>query len=83
MMAQLLYFGRLMDTLGTGEETIALPATIRDTAALRRWLDEGRGLDGALLEKTVRLAVNSEIVNDPHPVSDSDEIAFMPPVGGG
>ena len=82
-MAQLLFFGRLMDTLGTAEETIALPATIRDTAALRHWLDADRKLDGALLEKTVRLAVNSEIVTDPHPVSDGDEIAFMPPVGGG
>ena len=82
-MAQLLFFGRLMDAVGTMEETIALPAAVRDTSALRKWLDEDRGLGGALLEKTVRLAINSEIVADPHPVSDSDEIAFMPPVGGG
>ena len=82
-MAQLLYFGRLSDVTGTPEETITLPAAIRDTSALRRWLDTDRGLGGALMEKTVRLAINSEIVTDPHPVSDGDEIAFMPPVGGG
>lgn len=82
-MAQLLYFGRLMDTLGTPQETIALPATVRDTAALREWLDADRVLGGTLLEKTVRLAVNNEIVAEPHPISDGDEIAFMPPVGGG
>ncbi|RIJ18306.1 molybdopterin converting factor subunit 1 [Henriciella mobilis] len=82
-MAQLLYFGRLMDTLGRPEETLTLPTSVRDTSALREWLDRDRGLDGALLEKTIRLAVNSEIVADPHPVSDGDEIAFMPPVGGG
>lgn len=82
-MAQLLYFGRLMDVTGTAEETITLPATVRDTSALRRWLDADRALGGALMEKTVRLAVNAEIVMDPHPVSDGDEIAFMPPVGGG
>lgn len=82
-MAQLLYFGRLMDTFGAAEETITLPPNVRDTHALRQWLDNERSLDGIVLEKTVRVAVNSEIVNDPHPVSDSDEIAFMPPVGGG
>ena len=82
-MAQLLYFGRLMDTLDKAEETIPLPDSVRDTSALRRWLDQDRALEGALLEKTIRLAVNNEIVADPHPVSDTDEIAFMPPVGGG
>ncbi|WP_300394591.1 molybdopterin converting factor subunit 1 [Henriciella sp.] len=82
-MAQILFFGRLMDVTGKAEETITLPDTVRDTSALRRWLDQDRGLQGALLEKTVRLAINNEIVADPHPVNDNDEIAFMPPVGGG
>ena len=82
-MAQILFFGRLMDLTGSASETLALPSGVRDTAALRQWLDRDRALGGALLEKTVRLAVNSEIVMDPHPVSDGDEIAFMPPVGGG
>ncbi len=82
-MAQLLYFGRLIDVTGMSQETVMLPATVHDTSALRRWLDTDRSLGGALLEETVRLAVNSEIVTDPHPISDGDEIAFMPPVGGG
>ena len=54
-----------------------------DTAALRSWIDQTRGFDGALLHPSVRVAVNNEIVDDPSPVSDADEIAFMPPVGGG
>jgi molybdopterin synthase sulfur carrier subunit len=54
-----------------------------DTKSLREWLDQSRGFDGALMHKSVRVAVNSEIVDDPFPVSDADEIAFMPPVGGG
>ncbi|MEQ9527026.1 MAG: molybdopterin converting factor subunit 1 [Parvibaculaceae bacterium] len=82
-MAEILYFGRLMDVTGTPAETLPLPASIKDTNALRIWLDTERGCGGALLEKTVRLAINSEIVADPHPVKDGDEIAFMPPVGGG
>lgn len=82
-MAQILFFGRLTEVTGTPEETLALPASVRDTATLRKWLDDERGLGGALMEKTIRLAVNSEIVADPHPLNDADEIAFMPPVGGG
>lgn len=82
-MAQILYFGRLSDVTGRDAETLDIPVSITDTAALRRWLDGRIGANGALLEKSVRLAVNSEIVVDPHPVSDRDEIAFLPPVGGG
>lgn len=82
-MASILYFGRLSDVIGTGVETVDIPADITDTAALRRWLDTRMKAEGALLEKSVRLAVNSEIVIDPHPVANGDEIAFMPPVGGG
>ena len=82
-MAQILYFGRLSDVTGRDGETLDIPADITDTVALRHWLDERNAADGALLEKSVRLAINSEIVVDPHPVSDRDEIAFLPPVGGG
>ena len=82
-MAQILYFGRLSDVAGTGAETLDIPEDITDSASLRRWLDGEKSANGALLEKSVRLAINSEIVIDPHPVANGDEIAFMPPVGGG
>ena len=82
-MADILYFGRLGDAAGTMSEHVSLPASVSDTLALRKWIDGEKSLGGALLEKTVRIAINSEIVADPHPVSDGDEIAFMPPVGGG
>ncbi|MEM5516200.1 MoaD/ThiS family protein [Henriciella sp. AS95] len=82
-MAEILYFGRLSDVTGTLSEHVSLPTSVRDTSALRAWLDDRKTLDGALLEPSVRLAINNEIVADPHPVGDADEIAFMPPVGGG
>ncbi|MEO1100261.1 MAG: molybdopterin converting factor subunit 1 [Pseudomonadota bacterium] len=82
-MARLLYFGRLADATGTPLETIDLPASIADTSALRQWIDAEHGSSGALLENTVRLAINNEIASEPAPVSNADEIAFMPPVGGG
>jgi sulfur-carrier protein len=82
-MARLLYFGRLMDTLGTSVETLALPAGVADTSALRSWLDKDRQLGGMLMEKTIRVAINDTIVPEPWPIADSDDIAFLPPVGGG
>lgn len=82
-MARLLYFGRLTDTTGTAHQTVDLPSSIADTAALRQWADAEHGGSGILLEDTVRLAINNEIAEEPAPVSNTDEIAFMPPVGGG
>ncbi|GGB68268.1 MULTISPECIES: MoaD/ThiS family protein [Henriciella] len=82
-MAEILYFGRLSDVTGTFCEQVSLPASVSDTSAVRSWLDQENALDGALLEASVRLAVNGEIVTDPYPVTDGDEIAFLPPVGGG
>ena len=72
-----------MDAFGTSAETVALPAGIDDTSALRTWLDNDRQLDGTLLEITIRIAINDTIVSEPWPIADSDDIAFLPPVGGG
>ena len=82
-MATILYFGKLSSLFGELSEQASVPDRISDTALLRKWLDETRGFDGELMHSSVRVAVNSEIVADPFPVSDMDEIAFLPPVGGG
>ena len=82
-MAKLLYFGRLTDVFGANAETLALPAGVNDTSALRQWLDDDRQLGGTLMTKSIRIAVNDDIVPEPWPIADSDEIAFLPPVGGG
>ena len=82
-MAKILYFGRLGDTAGMVEESIALPTHVDTAGALRQWLDARFDADGLLLEPTVRIAVNNEISLDGTAVNDDDEIALMPPVGGG
>ncbi len=79
----IVYLGKLADIAGKSEEDIALPEAITTSSALRRWLDDTRAFQGALLHRTVRMAVNNEIVVDPHPVADHDEVALMPPVSGG
>lgn len=82
-MAKLLYFGRLSDITGAAEETVSLPDSISTAGDLRRYLDLRFEAQGALLEPTVRIAVNNELCFDTTVISETDEIAFMPPVGGG
>lgn len=77
-MVKILYFGRLCDVTGCTEDTRDLPSTISNTSQLRQWLDIE-----VLHDPTVRVAVNMDVVIDPHPIKDGDEIAFLPPVGGG
>ena len=82
-MATLLYFGKLQDIIGKTSERMDLPNTIANTDDLRAFLDDRMALPEILVSKTVRVAINSELVADPYPISNSDEIAFLPPVGGG
>lgn len=82
-MATFLYFGKLMDVTGSHREARQIPDAVRDTAALRAWLDEIHEAEGAFSDPAVRFAIDDEIVADPAPLADTDEIAVLPPVGGG
>ncbi|MEM7662697.1 MAG: MoaD/ThiS family protein [Pseudomonadota bacterium] len=80
---RILYFGKLTDLTGKSEETEAPPSSIADTTSLRQWIDNIYDGGGALLDATIRIAVDNEIVAEPAPIVGAAEIAFMPPVGGG
>ncbi len=82
-MAKILYFGRLSDISGAAAETLVLPDSVATAGDLRQFLDLRFKAGGALLEPTVRIAVNNELCFDDAAVNEADEIAFMPPVGGG
>ena len=82
-MVKLLYFGRLGDVTGLNNEAMELPEGIETAGRLREWLDLRFKAEGQLLEPSVRIAVNNEIVFDSHLLGNDDEIAFLPPVGGG
>lgn len=82
-MRKVLYFGRLADVTGCQEELLEIPAEIETAGALRKWLDARFEAHGALLDPTVRIALDSEIIFDTAPLQAAAEIAFMPPVGGG
>lgn len=79
-MAKILFFGRLRDSIGTGALTAALPDHVRDTVTLRAWLGVQHP---ALLDSSIRIAVNAELGPGSAAVADEDEIAFLPPMSGG
>lgn len=82
-MLKILYFGRLADVTGTPEEFVEIPSSVETAGDLRKWLDVRFGANGVLMDPTVRIAIDSEIIFDGAGLESAGEIAFMPPVGGG
>ena len=80
-MAKIEFLGRLSVPFG---ETLTkpLPDQITTVAQLKLWLDTELG-DTHLNSPSVRAIVNHKIAPDYQAISDTDVIAFYPPVGGG
>jgi sulfur-carrier protein len=79
-MVRVLLFGRLADQAGWRDRAIDLPAEGFTVGALRALISTdapGVGLG------STRAAVNRALTGDDHPITDGDEIAFMPPMSGG
>jgi sulfur-carrier protein len=84
MAGTVLLLGRLKDAFGAS--SIALPDGVANAAGLRaRLVELNPDLAEMLRAKTVRIAVNQELVADEAgtPVSAGDEIALLPPLSGG
>ncbi len=73
---RIIFFGRLRD----GPPAGPVPPGVRDTGALRAWLGRHRP---ELLDASIRIAVNDEMILGSRPLGDDDEIAFLPPMSGG
>lgn len=82
-MTRVLFFGRLSELIGFDEREFDLPDDVKDTQSLREWLDGEFQTDGELLQPTNRIAINAQITQGNAALSNADEIAFLPPVGGG
>lgn len=82
---KILYFAWMREHTGCSTEEIRLPENVTTISELAVYL-RGRsaGYDTALRNlKTVRVAINRKYANLESPITDSDEIAFFPPVTGG
>jgi len=84
-MITLLYFARLREALGTGQEQLALAARVNTLGALRAHLAQRGGAWAKEMaeDRNLRAAVNQTVATADTPVTDGDEVAFFPPVTGG
>lgn len=84
-MAEVLYFARLAEELGMKSEQIDLSASCQTVADLVEILrSRGEPFDSTFDGKTqVLVAINHEMSEPTAAISNTDEIAFFPPVTGG
>lgn len=84
-MTTILYFARLRECFGVPSEQLALPAGVRDVAALIDLLRARSGEWEAELApgKAFRVAVNQVMASPTTLLAEDDEIAIFPPVTGG
>lgn len=85
MNIRLLYFARLREVFGLGQERLELPAA---APTLTDLLDTLRARGGVWAEelasgRAYRVAVNQDIVGIEATLSENDEVALFPPVTGG
>ena len=82
---KIVYFASLRRQIGLAEEEIPLPADIETVGDLADWLKQRSPAHKAALEGCPKLmaAVNQDYADALARISDSDEIAFFPPVTGG
>lgn len=84
MSVKILFFAGLREALGTGSESLVLPAGVGTAGALRDWLAaRGESWRALATTKNLRVAVNQQMVGLDAAIKPGDEVAFFPPVTGG
>ena len=76
---RLRFFGRLRHAIGR-ELEVEVPSHVTDSEQLRAWLGAQHP---ALLDASVKMALDDRILVAPQPIEGAREIAFLPPVSGG
>lgn len=76
---QLNYFAVMRDFSQCGEETLLTQAkTVRDL-----YQELVQKYDISLAQSSLKVAVNDQFSHWDHPLSDGDQVVFIPPVAGG
>jgi len=84
-MTRILYFARVRQIVGKGEEELELPSSLATVADLMTWLKErDEAYRHAFAdERVIRAAVDQSHAPLDAPIKGAREIAFFPPVTGG
>jgi molybdopterin synthase sulfur carrier subunit len=85
MEVTLKYFAWVRERIGTGEERVELPETVRTARDAMRWLKtRGEGYAAAFeREDLIRAAIDQTHARPDAPLEGAREIAFFPPITGG
>ncbi|MBU3599281.1 molybdopterin converting factor subunit 1 [Polynucleobacter sp. 30F-ANTBAC] len=85
MKINLKFFASLREVLQTSQETVELPADVITIMQLRDCLiARGEPWSSALAQgKSVRAALNHQMVEEDASLIEGAEVAFFPPVTGG
>lgn len=81
MTVRILAFARVRELLGTAETTLELANGARAGDAWKALTDRNPAL--LSLERSTRLARNGRIVERTELLAQGDELALLPPSGGG
>ena len=82
---KILYFARVRQIVGRGEDQVDVPAAVKTVRELIEFLklrDEGCAAAFADL-RTIRVALNQAHAALDAPLGEAREVAFFPPVTGG
>ena len=84
-MTKVLYFARMRQIIGKGEEDIAIPADVRTVSMLIDFLKErDESYASAFADpRIIRAAINQAHAPLDASIKGAREIAFFPPVTGG
>jgi molybdopterin converting factor small subunit len=81
MQIRVLAFARLRELLDAAERCLELPETARVDDA---WAALARACPAIAAERpSTRVARNGRLVSFEEPLAQGDEVALLPPVGGG
>jgi molybdopterin converting factor subunit 1 len=84
MTIAILYFGRVREGVGAGEEALPLDAPITLDAVLKRIMALSPAHAEALADRdALRFAINQDMASVDALVRPGDEVAIFPPVTGG
>jgi molybdopterin synthase sulfur carrier subunit len=85
MQIQLKFFASLREAVGTGNETLIVPAEVTTAGEVRELLRARGGVwaDALADGRALRIAVNQEMADSAASLSEGCELAFFPPVTGG
>lgn len=77
----LLYFAKVREAVGLGEERVELPVGVTTVAGLADWLAIRHPI--FVDRDRLRVAVDQVMARFDTDIRDANEIAFFPPVTGG